>query len=279
MRNIICAIFCLLCFLGYGQKTKVYLLGTYHMAGTTDAFKVDVGKDNILSAKRQQELQKLLDILEKSYVEQIYVENEPVRQTYWDSVYAEYYKGNQVLVKNEIFQIGMKLAKRLDIHRGVLCVDWHQQDVVNEAERYYSEYCSKMTALCDSLQLGDADEFTAYDRMVMEEFDAFNKSVPDKDLLEVFTTLNSPDHLRKMLYANITTFLDKNIEGTGAYYAQYQMMRNYNIYSNIIRNILEERPARALVLYGAGHIEALKSLFEAHPAIEVVMFDDLLKQE
>lgn len=275
MRYFIALSFLLLSLTGYSQKTKVYLLGTYHMAGTSDAFKVDVGKDNILSAKRQQELDKLLNILEKSYVEQIYVESEPIRQPYWDSIYASYYKGNQVIMKNEIFQIGMKLAKRLDIHRGVLCVDWHQQGAVNEAEKHYSEYCHKMTELCDSLQLGDSDEFTAYDRMVMEELNAFNESVPDTDLVEVFKTLNTDNHLKKMLYANITTFLDKNIEGTGTYYAQYQMMRNYTIYSNIIRNILEERPARALVLYGAGHIQALKSLFEAHPAIEVVMFDEL----
>ena len=95
----------------------------------------------------------------------------------------------------------------------------------------------------------------------------------------MFRTLNSPAYLKKLLYVNITTYLDRNTEGTGAFNAQYQMMRNANIYSNIIRDILDERPQKVLVLFGAAHIAPLKSMFEAHPLIEVVMFDELLKQE
>jgi len=43
-------------------------------------------------------------------------------------------------------------------------------------------------------------------------------------------------------------------------------------------DILADRPKSVLVLYGAGHIKALKDMFEAHPLIEVVMFEDLFKK-
>lgn len=263
---------------GYGQKTKVYLLGTYHMAGSGDQMQVDVKRDNILGDERQKELESLLDILERSNAEKIYVENLPERQQYWDSVFAASYKGKPVILRNEINQIGLKLAKRLDIRRGVTCVDWQEGNGGGISDSLYSDYCSGMVGYIESLQLEPESEFSAYDRMVLQEIKAFDEEIPNKDLLTVFRTLNSPAYLKKLLYVNITTYLDRNTEGTGAFNAQYQMMRNANIYSNIIRDILDERPQRVLVLFGAAHIAPLKSMFEAHPLIEVVMFEDLLNE-
>ncbi len=260
------------------KRIKVVLLATYHMGGTTDALKVDNEKDNILGADRQKQLGLLLDVLEASKAEKIYVESEPGKQAFWDSIYHDHYIGKPVAMKNEIFQIGIKLAKRLNIRRGVTCVDWGQYDNRNRSERYFSEYAMKMNMLSDSLKIDEEDEFTAYDKMVFTELEALNTMIPAMDLVLIYRTLNSDTYLRKFFYANVTTYLDKNEQGMGAFWSQFNMMRNVNIYSNIMKDLLEERPENVLVLYGAGHIQALKSMFEAHPAIEVVMFDDLFKK-
>lgn len=135
-----------------------------------------------------------------------------------------------------------------------------------------------MNLLSDSLAITDSDEFTAYDKLVLTELDRLNTNIPTMDLVSVFRTLNSDDYLKKFMYGNITTYLDKNTEGLGAFWAGYYMMRNYNIYSNIMRDILAERPASVMVLYGAGHVEALRGMFAAHPAIELITFESLLKK-
>lgn len=272
---------CLLCaFSSPAQvKVKVYLLATYHMGGTSDPVKVNMDKDNILGPERQRQVNTLLDLLERSGVEKIYVESQPDKQVFWDSIYREYYAGRPVTMRNEIYQIGIRLAKRLGITGGVTCVDWGQYDGKRLGDKHFADYSLRMQRLADSLNINEKDEFTGYDKMVLKELDALNDNIPSMDLVSVYRTLNSPEYLSKFLYANITTFLDKNTEGMGAFWSQYNMMRNANIYSNIIRSILAERPGKVMVIFGAGHVQALKDMFRAHPAIEVVEINTLLEND
>lgn len=278
MKNVLAACLLLCCLTGFAQhKVKVHLIATYHMGGTSDALKVDNGKDNILGPERQKQINSLLDILQKRDVEKIYVENTPDKQQFWDSIYTAYYTNKPVVLKNEIFQVGIKLARRLNINDGVKCIDWAYNESHRPADRLFTEYTSKMNRLCDSLQIQEED-FTAYDRINLKQLEDFTESIPGNDLVTIFRILNSEEYLNKFLYANVTTFLDKNVEGTGTFWTQYNMMRNINIYSNIMRDILTDRPQSVLVLYGAGHIKALRDMFEAHPLIEVVMFEDYLQE-
>lgn len=272
--------FCLLlfCLTAFAQqKVKVHLIATYHMGGTTDAMKVDSEKDNILGSERQKQLSALLDILQKKDVEKIYVENTPDKQKFWDSIYTAYYTKKPVTLRNEIFQIGVKLAQRLNIRGGVKCIDWAYDESRKPGDKLFAEYTVNMNRLCDSLQIGNND-FTVYDNIVLKQLSEFNGNIPKQDLVTVFRSLNSEEYLNKFYYANVSTYLDKNTQGTGTFRTQYNMMRNVNIYSNIMRDILADRPQSVLVLYGAGHIKALRDMFEAHPLIEVVMFEDYFKQ-
>lgn len=259
-------------------KVKVYLLATYHMGGTADAMKVDPAKDNILGSKRQQELDLLLARLAKTNVEKIYVESTPKNQVFWDSIFKLHFTGKKVAMKNEIFQIGIKLAEKLGIRRGVTCVDWWQDEAKSAADKVFADYCRKMNKLGDSLSADDAGQFSNFDRMVIKDLTALNQKIPDMDLLSVYLTLNSDEYLRKFHYANVTTYLDKNTQGLGTFYSQYNSMRNVNIYSNIMQDILEHRPEKVLVLYGAGHIQALKDMFKSHPLIEVVEINTVLAE-
>lgn len=267
-------------FLGFSSlaqyKTEVILVGTYHMAGTSDKVKVDTSQDDILGQKRQKELNELLSMLSVYKAEKIYVENEPVRQQYWDSVYTIYNAGKEVKLRNEIFQIAIRLAGRLHL-KSVTCVDWHLESGQYESDKLYAAYCKSMQSLSDSIMHFEP-EFSVYDKVVMDEIEAFNYEIPNMHMVSVFKQMNSPEHLKKLYYGNISTYLDENAQGMGTFWAQYQMMRNYNIYSNIIKDILESQPKKVLVLYGAGHIEALKNLFESHPGIEVTDFSTLYKE-
>ena len=99
----------------FGQKkTKVLILGTYHMAGNTpDQIKVE--NDDILGKKRQSEIKGILTQLAKFKPTKIFVENIPENQIYWDSIYTDLKKGilpkEDYLIKNEIFNLDCNSLK------------------------------------------------------------------------------------------------------------------------------------------------------------------------
>lgn len=55
------------------------------------------------------------------------------------------------------------------------------------------------------------------------------------------------------------------------------MIRNVNIYQNIIQDILTTKPKRVLILMGVGHIKAIKNYLEVHPRIKIVDTGKYLK--
>lgn len=275
VKKLLFFVFLFLGFTLFAQRnTEVILIGTYHMAGTSDKIKVDTNQDNILSDERQKQLNELLNVLSEYKAEKIYVENEPERQFYWDSIYKAYNDNNIISLKNEIFQIGIRLASKLNLKNGVLCVDWHLASSKFESDRLYALYCEHIHKLSDSI--GVIPEYSIYDKLVMDDIIAFNHEIPKMHLISVFEKLNSEAYLKKLFYGNITTYLDENAEGMGTFWAQYQMMRNYNIYSNIIKDILKDKPNKVLILYGAGHIEALRMMLANHPGIMVTDFNTLI---
>jgi hypothetical protein len=258
------------------EKTEVLLVGTYHFGGnTTDVIKV--ADDSILSNRKQGELSTLLDKLEKFKPEKIYVENEISRQQFWDSIYVEYKGNKRIKMKNEIFQIGIKLASRLHLDKGVTCVDWHIQPVHTFAEKEYITLYQKMNDFYAVNNIPDEEQQSEYETQVIQEIKGFNNKIPDLELLEVYRILNSENYLNKMFYANITSLLDVDTYDMNIFWSQNNMIRNVNVYQNIIQDILKDKPKRVLILYGVGHIKSLKNYLEAHPAVEIVETKEYLE--
>jgi hypothetical protein len=101
-------------------RAEVLVLGTYHMANPGhDIYNMQA--DDVLAPKRQQELAELAAVLKKFHPTKIAVEADygtdavPKR-------YAEYLAGTHPLSRNEIEQIGFRLAKDLG-HMTIYPVD------------------------------------------------------------------------------------------------------------------------------------------------------------
>jgi len=102
------------------KRAEVLVLGTYHMANPGhDIFNMQA--DDVLAPKRQQEIAELTEVLKKFKPTKIAVEADygtdavPKR-------YAEYLAGKHELTRNEIEQIGFRLAKVLG-HTTIYPVD------------------------------------------------------------------------------------------------------------------------------------------------------------
>ena len=117
------------------HKAKVMILGVYHFDNPgLDEYK-EKYEVEILSMNRQEELNKLLKKLEKYKPTKILLEASRIN---WDSTFnANYtsYKNGKFDIRNkrnEWYQIGFKLARKLD-HEKIYCVDekskWFGADI------------------------------------------------------------------------------------------------------------------------------------------------------
>jgi hypothetical protein len=277
-RNSIILIFLLIsiCNIHAQEKTKVLLVATYHFGGNTSD-NIKVSNDNILSDKKQEEIKVVIEKLREFKPEKIYVENEPNRQVYWDSIYIAYRNGQNIELTNEIFQIGTKLARNLNLNQGVTCVDWHISPAKTFSEKQYEQLLKKMIEYYDENNIPDDEPESLYFKKTLERIQTFNQKIPSLHLLDVFKHLNKEEYLNQMFYANLTSFLDIDQYDLNVFWSQNNMIRNVNVYQNIIQDILKDKPKRVMIMYGAGHIKALRNYLEVHPKIEIVNTEEYLE--
>ncbi|GAB3639819.1 DUF5694 domain-containing protein [Spirosoma arcticum] len=249
------------------------------MAGTSDAIKVD--SDNMLLPKRQKEINELLDLLQKYRPTKIFIESAPSRQTYWDSLYVLSEKGllsNDVMVSSESYQLGTKLAQRLKLPKMVVCVDWQLFDSTNNSafDNLYVDYGKAIIKQYGALESNLNAMYTDNARLVIAEIKKINDVVAKLPVKEALLMLNSPEIQKKYYYANNIMLMDKNAYDYGVTSANLNMTRNLQIYSNIISSITIS-DQRVMIIYGTGHTEALRHMFEGNPQIKLTSFAEVIK--
>jgi hypothetical protein len=91
-------------------RAEVLVLGVYHMANPGhDIFNTKA--DDVLAPKRQQEIAELAQVLKKFAPTKIAIEADVWSQRV-PKEYSDYLAGRYTLTRNEIDQIGYRLAKR-----------------------------------------------------------------------------------------------------------------------------------------------------------------------
>jgi hypothetical protein len=251
------------------EKTEVMLLGTYHFGNTSDKLKVI---DNILREEKQKELKVLLGKLKKFKPEKIYVENEPNQQHFWDSIYKSHQEIKEIVIKSELYQIGIKLASLLKLKSGVTCVDWHIKPANTFAEKQYEILFDSMLKYDDSIDANVSSEqkISEFEKQTMVKIRELYEKTPEMKIINAYKIYNSEKHLERMFYGNIASYLEVDEYHTNIFWSQNDMIRNVNIYQNIIQDILKDNPKKVIILYGAGHIKALRNYLEVHPKIKIV---------
>lgn len=112
-------------------RVQVAFFGVFHMSETPDYVKG--GIDDFLSAERQKQVQEVVDALARFKPDKIFVENTPDAQPYWNAIYQNYLNSFRPAEKSgeldEIFQIGIQLAKKINNPDGMTCVNYVQPDL------------------------------------------------------------------------------------------------------------------------------------------------------
>ena len=242
-------------------RAEVLVLGVYHMSNPgRDIFNMQA--DDVLAPRRQAEIAQVIAALKNFRPTKITVEGEASDDRI-PKRYADYLAGNHELTRNEIEQIGFRLARELG-HETVYPVDvegdFPFQRLVNFAKA--SGRSKELEAM-----MGETG------RMVKAQ----NEYLASHTVLETLLYMNADDKVAADVgfYFRLARFGEPG-DWAGADLVSDWFRRNMRIYSNVVR--LADAPSeRTLVIYGAGHLGWLRHVVASNPSLRLRTLADFAR--
>jgi hypothetical protein len=247
-----------------GGKTagaQVLVVGSYHMSNPgLDA--ISVRADDVLTPKRQAEIERLAEKLAQFRPTKVAVEIPFGRDSTSNSLYRRYLQGAHALDRTEMQQIGFRVARRVGLTR-IHGIDYPLD--VNVAG-----------VMVWALTHGQPDLATSAQSLttrLLAEADSMMKNAPVGDII---AALNSPraDSAHGIYMAALRVGADTSYPGATMTARWYE--RNLRIASNVLR-LIESPNDRVLVLIGAAHGPILREVFSRVPGVTLVPPGDALR--
>ena len=221
------------------KKPVILVLGTYHLSDD---------REDVTAPKRQKEIEELVTLLKKFRPTKIAVEalfdNSKINERF-----GQYLESKYQLSRNEVDQIGFRLAKQLK-HPKVYPIDWKNKFDLLPVITYANS--NNQGAI---IQKGIA-RITEFDQLI-------GKMIKTTTLLEMYRFLNSDKMIKEVDHIMLTTLVHI---GKGGDYIGTDMLadwyeRNLKIFTNLTR-IIESDDDRILVIIGSGHVNLLRQFTE-----------------
>lgn len=234
-------------------RAEVLVLGVYHMANPGhDIFNTQA--DDVLAPKRQAEIVQLVTALAKFHPTKIAVEAD-VYDKRVPKAYADYLAGKHELTRNEIEQIGFRLARELG-HKAVYPVDadgdFPYQRLVNYAKGS-----------------GRTKEFEAISGEIGVMVKAQNDYLASHTILETLLSMNADDKVAGDVgFYYRQAHLGEPGDWAGADLVSDWFRRNMRIYSNVVQ-LADSPNERVLVIFGAGHLGWSRPDFANDPSFRL----------
>ena len=242
-------------------RAEVLVLGVYHMNNPGhDIF--NTRADDVLAPKRQAEMAHLIGVLKKFNPTKIAVEADSYDKRI-PQRYADYLAGKYELTRNEIDQIGFRLAKELG-HKSVYPVD-------ADGEFQWSR-------VNDFMKAHDrAKEWDALTSEIGEMVKAQNDYLLSHTILETLLYMNADAKVAQDVgfYFRQGAFGEPG-DWAGADFITEWFRRNMRIYSNVM-GIVDSPNERVLVIFGAGHLGWLRTDFAGNPNVRLRKLAELAK--
>jgi Family of unknown function (DUF5694) len=235
------------------SRAEVLVLGVYHMANPgRDIFNMQA--DDVLAPKRQAEIAQLMEVLKRFRPTKIAIERDV-----WDERpakdYADYVAGRHELTRNEIEQVGFRLARELG-HKTVHPVDadgeFPHQRVVNYAKAS-----------------GRSKELDALMSEIGAMVKAQNEYLASHTVVDTLLYMNADEKVEQDVgYYYREAHLGEPGDWAGADLVSDWFRRNMRIYGNVMR-LVESSDERVLVIYGAGHLGWLRHAVSSDPTLKL----------
>jgi len=242
-------------------RAEVLVLGVYHMSNPGhDIFNMQA--DDVLAPKRQAEIAQVMAVLKKFQPTKIAVERDP-GDNRLSKDYADYLAGKHELTRNEIEQLGFRLAKELG-HKTVYGVDADGEFPYPRLVKYAK--ATERTKELDALMGEVGDMVKAQDAYLASH-----------TVLETLLYMNADDKVAQDVgYYYRQAHFGEAWDWAGADLVADWFRRNVRIYSNVIQ--LADSPSeRVLVIFGAGHLGWLQHDFASDPTVRLRKLGEFAK--
>ena len=222
------------------ERPSLVVVGVSHFSNPgRDAVNVKV--DDVLAPKRQREIAELVDRLAAYKPTRVVVEYPVAKQDKLDERYRDYRAGKYELTRNEVDQVGLRLAAKLGLDR-VDAADWSEMPPGTEADYDFEVWANahdqkdRLAAIFDKSQ-------AKIEEALLER----------STITEYLCVLNQPDKLA----ANNQTYFDIALLGDpvnnpGATWVGSWHGRNLRIFANLV-GIAAKPDDRVVAVFGAGH--------------------------
>lgn len=244
---------------GDGESARVMVLGTYHFANPgRDVVKTEIA--DVLSDEKQNEIRAVVENLADFQPTKIAVESESDGEVRLDSLYDAYRAGRHDLSRNEIQQLGFRLAARFALP-GLDPIDHPGEFPFGAMMEYAKE--------------NDPDFVTWVDQELERITAEGNRQQRENTIGEILVAMNEPAKLRQdhgvyMRFAEVgagDTFV-------GARLVSEWYERNIHIFANIQK--ISQAGDRVIVIIGGGHAPILRELIGYDPRLGLVEAVDYL---
>lgn len=242
-----------------GKPARVMIVGTYHMANPGQDLH-NVEADDVLQTGRQVEIRAVTDTLAAFEPNVVAVE--------WtagitDERYAKYLDGSLEPSRNEVVQLGFRLAKQAGLDRV------HGIDVKGEFPFDKVQAWARANGRGESLAaLNDEVGAKVAEMQAMQA---------DHTVAEILRYMNTPEAVAwgQGFYMRLLEYGDGDAQ-PGADLVSAWAERNYHICARLLQNL--EPGDRAVVFYGAGHNYYLRRCVMDMPGVELVEANDWLPE-
>ena len=242
-------------------RAEVLVLGVYHMNNPGhDIFNTQA--DDVLAPKRQAEIAQVVETLKKFNPTKIAVERD-IYDRNFAKRYDDYLAGKYELTRNEIDQLGLRLAKELGlktVHAVDVDGDFPWMRFVNYAKGS-----------------GRTKEVDALTGEIGAMVKAQNAYLASHTILETLLYMNADEKVAQDVgfYYRQAEFGEPG-DWAGADLLADWFRRNIRIYANVMR-IIEAPTDRVLVIYGAGHLGWLRDDFAGNPGVRLRKLGEFAK--
>lgn len=241
-------------------RAEILVLGTFHMASPgRDLHNTQV--DDVLSAKRQEEMAQIIAVLKRFRPTKIAVEsNVSTRRA--AQQYTDYLAGKYVLSRDETDQIGFRLARELG-HSTIYAVDEDGDFPFLRVRNF-------------AIAAGLRPTFDSVQAAVGVRVRAESEFLRTHTLLEMLERLNADTSVTRAMgeyYSGFVPFGEPyEYAGPDLLASWYQ--RNIRIYHNI-RRLIDSPAERILVIYGSGHLGWLQQSAANDPGVRLRKLSEL----
>lgn len=248
------------------KKIKVYLLGSFHFAQMDSTY-------DVLSKEHQNSIEELCNTIVKQKPNKVFVERQPEYefQNKNDSLYTDYLNGGQLKRKNEMFQIGFRVAKKLGHQKIYQCDHPGRYGYLSKTAIEYAQENDQMEIL-EGKRMGTIQRF---DNVIDEDSLRNNISLFEYIKWNNSDQVMSSSHgfyLANFTQLGSTNFYDyeEDYSLLGAEVVADWYRRNIMIYSKMINQVDYSTDESIFLVMGSDHIPILKSFFEGNSNFEVI---------